>query len=195
MTFDRINRRTHLYLGIALTPWFLVYALSSVILNHRSVEGRQPEPRWTLLFDREYHLPAITEDSDPWALGEQILTDTGMPGRYRYQFDDDDRLVILRQRFLSTIRFTYDPHTARLRAESRPLRWNEFLTQAHFRAGYSFPYATEILWAITIDLLVAATLTWIVSGIILWIRLGRFRLSGLLTLLAGIVSFLLTVLF
>src|SRR5437868_7036410 len=146
MTFDRINRRTHLYLGIALTPWFLLYAVSSVVLNHGSVKKiGKPEPEWTKIFEQQYSLPPITDDTDQWEVGEKILKDHGMEGRYRVRFDDDENLLVLRQKFLSTTRLTYYPKKSLLVGEEKPLRWNEFLTQAHFRAGYSFPYFAEIL--------------------------------------------------
>ena len=34
MTFPHFNRRLHLYLGLALLPWFLMYGLSSVPFAH-----------------------------------------------------------------------------------------------------------------------------------------------------------------
>jgi hypothetical protein len=175
MTFDKINRRTHLYLAIALTPWFLLYAVSSVVLNHGSIVRRQGAPEWNRLFEREYRLPAITEDSDQWELGEKMLVDLGMLGRYRAYFEDDDKLIVTRQKFWSAIRFTYDPQRGHVLAEQRRLRWNEFLTQAHFRAGYAYPYFADVLWALMIDLLVLSTLIWIASGLYLWIKLHRFR--------------------
>jgi hypothetical protein len=197
MTFDKINRRTHLYLGIALTPWFLLYAVSSVVLNHGAIvraTRKGPAPQWTRLAEKPYHLPPITDDSDPWDLGEKLLIEQGMLGRYRAHFDDDDNLVVLRQRFSSTIRLTYFPKESRLLVEQKPLRWNESLTQAHFRAGFNYPYFVEILWAITIDLLIVSTLVWIASGLYLWIRLRRFRYWGALALAAGMASFLVVVL-
>ncbi len=92
MTFDRVNRRTHLYLGIALAPWFLLYAVSSVVLNHGALvksPRKSGDPEWKKQFERAYRLPPITEDSDPWALGETILKEHGIEGRYPARFDDD----------------------------------------------------------------------------------------------------------
>src|SRR5690242_20277413 len=105
MTFDKVNRRTHLYLGLFLTPWFLLYAASSVILNHGGwFQTTGAGPEWTRTFEQSYRLPPITEDSDPWPLAEKILQDRGLAGRYRASFDDDDHLVVQRTRFLSTTR-------------------------------------------------------------------------------------------
>src|SRR5689334_5983050 len=111
MTFDKINRRTHLYLGIALTPWFLLYAVSSIVLNHGSVKeiGNPAPPKWTRQFEHEYRLPPFTEDTDEWEVAEKVLKDHEMEGRYRTHFDDEENLVILRQRFSSQVRLTYYP--------------------------------------------------------------------------------------
>lgn len=194
MTFDKINRRTHLYMGIALAPWFLLYAASSVVLNHGSwVKRTSKDAGWQTLFERDYQMAPFTEDSDPWELGEKLLIEVGMKGRYRAWFEDDNSLVVSRRKFISTIDLTYDPVKKRLEAKERKLPWYEAMNQAHFRAGYAFPYFADILWAAMIDLLVLATLLWIASGIYLWVRLGRFRFWGWAAILAGAASFVIVV--
>ncbi len=37
MTFNHLNRRTHLYLALALMPWLLIYALSALAIQHRTL--------------------------------------------------------------------------------------------------------------------------------------------------------------
>ncbi len=34
ITFDKINRRAHLYLGLFLMPWLLMYGVSSFMVIH-----------------------------------------------------------------------------------------------------------------------------------------------------------------
>jgi hypothetical protein len=196
MTFDKINRRAHLYLGMVLVPWFLLYALSGAILNHGDRFKAKPngKPEFTLRWVRPYHLPPVTDDSDVYALADKVLADTDLTGRYRASFDDDGNLVIRREKLWSLIRITYFPKEGRLRAEDQTFHLDRFLTSAHFRAGYSYPYAIEWLWAILIDVLVLSTLIWIASGVYMWIRLRRFRVSGALCLIAGLAAFLVTVL-
>ncbi|MEO8425771.1 MAG: hypothetical protein ABI651_01535 [Verrucomicrobiota bacterium] len=36
ITFDRINRRTHLYLGLILIPWVMMYGISSFVISHHA---------------------------------------------------------------------------------------------------------------------------------------------------------------
>jgi hypothetical protein len=34
MSLTLLLRRLHLYLGLSLSPWFLIYGVSSVVFNH-----------------------------------------------------------------------------------------------------------------------------------------------------------------
>ncbi len=66
MTFNVINRRTHLYLGLALIPWVLVYGLSSLMINHSPFFNKlfdDGTPPWNTKFEQEYHRP-VPEDAD-----------------------------------------------------------------------------------------------------------------------------------
>jgi len=56
-SFDQINRRTHLYLGLFLTPWLLMYGVSSVLISHHSWFRSAQPPAWQPVFEREYHRP------------------------------------------------------------------------------------------------------------------------------------------
>lgn len=197
MTFDKLNRRTHLYVGILLTPWFLLYAASSILLNHGELfQGSQKDnvPEWTKRFEHEYHLPPITEDSSERELAEKVLRDHGLEGRYRASFDDEGNLVVQRNKFLGTIRLTYYPEKGRIVAEDKRFRWEQSLTAAHFRAGFVYPYFVELLWSVFVDLVAVATLIWIGSGLYIWLHLRRLRFWGWMSLAGGMVSFLLVVL-
>ncbi|MCX6622864.1 MAG: hypothetical protein NTY38_17725 [Acidobacteria bacterium] len=191
ITFNKLNRRIHLYLGLVLTPWFLIYAGSSVILSHRAwfetPDDKRPE--WTKRFEHAYRLPPITDDSDEYALAEKMLHDHGLTGRYRSYFDDDNNLVVSRTRLISTIRLTYFPAQSRILAEDKRISFRDSLTAAHFRAGFAYPYWTEIAWAVVIDLVVAGTLLWIATGLYLWFKLKQLRFWGWVSIGAGCASF------
>ena len=195
MTFDKLNRRTHLYLGMVLTPWFLLYALSGFILNHGSwFQRANNEPEWKKTFEHPYRLPPVTDETDDSALAEKILRDNGLLGRYRIDIEDDGRVVVDRAKLLSTIRLTYYPNEGRIVGEEQRLPFDRFLTAAHFRAGFEYPYLLEQLWGAIVDLLIVATLIWIASGLYLWWNLGRFRFWGFVSLAGGIATFALLVL-
>jgi len=35
--FSTVVRRTHMYLGLFLFPWVLMYSVSTLVMNHRAV--------------------------------------------------------------------------------------------------------------------------------------------------------------
>ena len=37
MSISKVVRRTHMYLALFLFPWVLMYALSTLVMNHRAV--------------------------------------------------------------------------------------------------------------------------------------------------------------
>jgi hypothetical protein len=55
MTFNHLNRRTHLFLALALLPWVLIYGISSLIIHHR--DWFNPEMPYTATF---------SEDTERW---------------------------------------------------------------------------------------------------------------------------------
>ncbi|HCC59190.1 MAG TPA: hypothetical protein DEQ47_18405 [Solibacterales bacterium] len=195
MTFDKLNRRTHLYLGLVLAPWFLLYAASGFILNHAQwFQHPGNAAKWTRTFDRPYRLPASSDSDDEDALAEKVLRDQGLSGRYRADFDEDGNLTILRAKLSGNIRLTYYPREGRIVREDQQPHLDQLLTAAHFRAGFEYPFFLEILWGTMIDLLIVSSLLWIATGIYLWWKLKRFRLWGGVALAGGVVSFLLLVL-
>ena len=56
ITFDKINRRAHLYLGLFLMPWLLMYGVSSFMVIHN---GWFPSdrPASEVLFEKAYSRP------------------------------------------------------------------------------------------------------------------------------------------
>ncbi|HEY1214816.1 MAG TPA: PepSY domain-containing protein [Bryobacteraceae bacterium] len=192
MTFDKLNRRTHLYSGLVLIPWFLLYAISGFVFNHPSTfaSSDQGEAKWSTCYERPYHLPAVTEQNED-ALAQQLLKDQGLTGRYWTDFDDQDNFVVYRARFLKTVRFTYYAGQSRIRMEEQPLGIARFLTSAHVRSGFDYPDFLELLWGAIVDIVAVAIIVWIVSGIYIWWKLKRFRFWGWSAIAAGFATFIL----
>lgn len=50
IAWSKLIRRTHMYLALSLTPWMVVYALSSFIFNHHALfSGGKPSATFLLL--------------------------------------------------------------------------------------------------------------------------------------------------
>jgi hypothetical protein len=196
MTFDRLNRRTHLYLGVLLMPWFLLYCLSALLLSHGELfEVKQDgAPEWTRRFDQAYRLPPEVAGSPTSVIARRVLHDHGLDGRFRASLDRDGNLVIFRNKLASTIRLTYYPAKGRILAEDKRFHWQEALRASHFRSGFQQPYGIESLWAVFLDLLAIANLLWIVSGLYIWLKLKRLRFWGWVSLAGGMASFVALVL-
>jgi hypothetical protein len=195
MTFDKINRRTHLYFGLLLSPWFLLYAVSGFVFNHpsRFTRSDPATARWDFRGERPYRLPAVTEDNED-SRARQLLRDLGLTGRYWTDTDEQGDFVVYRSRFRKTVRFTYDAKQFRLRIEEQPLGTAPFLTSAHVRSGFDDPGTLDLLWAGLVDLVAVSILLWIASGLYIWWKLKRFRFWGWSALVAGLVTFILLVL-
>src|SRR5262250_422565 len=75
--FDRINRRTHLYLGLFLMPWLLMYGVSSFIVIHQTWFRRDKEPVWEPLFQQAYARP-VSDQGDLRATAQEILKECNL---------------------------------------------------------------------------------------------------------------------
>jgi hypothetical protein len=82
-SFDKINRRTHLYLGLFLMPWLLMYGVSSFIIIHQSWFRTNKEPAWQPLFERKYDRPVVAQsESDLRTTAREILKDCDLEGAF-----------------------------------------------------------------------------------------------------------------
>ena len=82
MTFPHVNRRVHLYLGLALLPWFFMYGASSVPFAHNQYfenrDAAQGLPLWTIRASHSVDAP-ITGDPRPALL----RCEPAAPGRHQ----------------------------------------------------------------------------------------------------------------
>lgn len=195
-TLDRWMRKLHLWTGLFLVPWMAIYATSALLLNHRGLAewfggGR---PQWqtiqTVRFTPPAHFPAAREQQ-----AREILKAVGLSGAHRIQGPQrGDRLVIVRIHGAGPYRVTWQRAAQRIRVErQQPFSAVRLIHFLHFRAGFQQRWPAFITWAVVVDLVVLSIVLWIVSGIYLWSRMRRVRLSGGLCLAAGCGLFLLLV--
>lgn len=194
ITFDRLNRRAHLYLGLFLLPWFLMYGASSLLVSHPKwfrPEGHA-QPPWETLFEREYQHP-VDDRKDLREVAGEILKDLGMEGAYWVQRPKPGELSINRFGFWGSTRLTYLIQDRKLRAERQRIPWHQTLLRLHFRGGFLQTTFWDDLWAVIVDLVCLGILLWIAGGLFMWWRLAQTRVWGAVAVGAGIVSFLLLV--
>ena len=77
MTYSHLNRRVHLYLGLALLPWFLMYGVSSVVFAHTSFFERRDAagglPLWTLRLERSLDVDVPDDPGQLRHMGKTLL--------------------------------------------------------------------------------------------------------------------------
>lgn len=197
MTFAHLNRRTHLYLGLALLPWFFMYGVSSIPFAHSQYfearDAAKKLPLWTMRMDRIVDLPVPAGD-DPLmrAFGARALQEAGVEGTsFGVYRQSPNQINVYAYSFLKSTQLKYFIDTRRLTVEDRRFRWDHFLTGMHARGGFEDDRLSVRSWSVIVDLVCIAMVLWIASGIYMWWGLPGHRRWGWLAIGAGTITFLL----
>jgi hypothetical protein len=190
--FSRVVRRTHMYAGLFLSPWMLMYGLSTVAMNHRASFQRWyggSLTEWVQESEQSFG-GRFSEGVPARAMAEQILRDLGLEGRFTANARKaEGTLVITRAGAIRPRRITYWPGSGRLVVERQAFRAEPFLEGLHRRRGYDSGYAADGLWAVSVDLSIAAIVFWAVSGVWVWWEVRAARRAGLVLGLIGLALF------
>jgi hypothetical protein len=110
-TFSRLLRRVHMFSGLFLAPWMVMYALSTLVMAHREFVGSfYASKRPALVTERELDysrsFPANTSREQ---IAEAILRDLGVSGTHRVSGGKDGNLLVIhRLHALTTRQITFD---------------------------------------------------------------------------------------
>ena len=181
--FSWLLRRTHMYLALFFFPWMLMYALSTVAMNHRARFAGPPAA-----FEKERELVydgVFPEEATPRIMAQRILVSIGLDGAHTVTRRGDGTLVVERRDLVTPRRITYAPGDGRLVIERMPLRTSAWLERFHRRRGYETGYALDTVWAVSVDLVIIAMVLWPLSGLWMWWEMRATRNTGLLALLGG----------
>ena len=154
---DRFMRSLHLYTGLFLVPWMLVYAASAFFLNHGSAlrEWFDLEPATQEVVREVEFTPG---DSFPEDLDEQaadILSHVDLEGAHRVLLaqSNDLQLKIVRMCARGNYVITWNrPDKSIVVRQQRPFSYVRLINALHFKGGYGQPYAAHVLWAVVVDL-------------------------------------------
>jgi hypothetical protein len=190
--FSKIIRRSHMYLALFLTPWVLMYALSTLAMNHRGFfkkfYGTGPAP-FKVERDQTY-ARHFSPDATPAAIAEQILKDLHLEGTYTVRGPAQaGRLTVFRQDPISPRRITFTPADGKLLVEKEVFRTPALLERLHRRRGFQHKYIPQDAWAFSVDLFIAALFFWAASGLWMWWELSETRRWGALATASGIALF------
>lgn len=197
MNFSLLNRRVHLFLGLFLTPWILMYAVSTIVMHHRELftgEHQRIDPGYKLITEEAYE-PEIPADVSREDAANIILKDLGFEGAHSIRGEiDGGAFTILRNRPIGTHRITYDATSGLLRVERQEFAMVYALEMLHRRRGYQQDFIANDLWALAVDAFIVATVLWMVTGVWMWWQLARTRKIGAICLVSGCALFLLLLL-
>ena len=191
MGVSLVIRRIHLYLALFLTPWMLMYALSTVVMNHRSwfedyYGGHTVQ--WED-FSEEQFAVDFGDDPSRQEVADRILSHLGIEGAHNIRGRLDRRITITRDNPWDTRRITFTRADSLLKVERRVSRLSVILESLHRRRGYQHAIFTEDLWAFSVDLVIVAMMFWAGSGIWMWWEMGVTRRLGAIALGTGLVLY------
>lgn len=182
---SRLIRRTHLYLALFLAPWMMGYALSTIVMGHRWTDPQVFVREREVTYDAAF--PAGTSPRDQ---ARQILSDLNLTGAFGVQGPNaQGQLTINRQQLVTPRRLVYSPADHRVTIDRATFQSTTFLNRFHHRRGYDQPFAADRAMAASIDLVVAAMVFWVLSGIWMWWEMRATRVWGALATVGGMALF------
>ena len=186
-----VTRRTHMYLALFLTPWILVYALSTFVMNHRATF--RPEGGESAVWETERDLiynGSLPSDATPAMAAEQILMGLDLRGSYAVRRSKQTGVYrIDRNDAITPRRITFDPSDGRLVVKRLAFSTPLFLEQMHRRRGYRSGFPADNAWAFIVDLVIVALVFWVASGVWMWWSLRAARKWGAVCAFAGAALF------
>ena len=194
MTYSHLNRRVHLYLGLALLPWFLMYGVSSVVFSHGSFFERRDAagglPLWTLRLERSLDVAVPDDPGQLRQIGETLINVAGIHGMsYGVYRESPTQINVYAYSFWQSTQVKYFTDRRALTVEDRRFRWDEFLTGMHARGEFEQEGILPTSWAVVVDLVQFGILVWIASGLWMWWELRGHRRWGVAAILGGTLSF------
>ena len=168
-----------------------MYGLITMAMNHsqslRILYGGEP-PSFVPDCEEPYSRD-FGDETDKRKVAQQILRDLDLGGRFRVNGNLDRRLAIIRLDPMSPTRVLYFPAEQRIEVAVQQLRKPNMLARLHMRQGFRTEYVADDGWAITVDLVIAAMLFWVGSGLWLWWELKVTRRFGAWAMLSGVALF------
>jgi hypothetical protein len=188
----RFQHTLHLYGGLFISPFVLVFAISAILLNHTWKPGGElPESSV-----RRQENIEIRTDLESLPLARQIMEQVGISGEIEFFRHEprQKRLVIPVMRPGQRTRITVDVESRTAQIEQRHTGFWDALLYLHkspgpHLAGFRGNWFATRIWAWLADATACLLLLISASGVYLWALLKTERRTGLIVLGAGAMSF------
>ncbi|MFH1718126.1 MAG: PepSY-associated TM helix domain-containing protein [Planctomycetota bacterium] len=191
---DRVLRWIHLYTGLFLLPWMIVYGMSAFCLNHNQWLIKQlnvTPPHWETVRQVDF-VPDDMFPHEPAQQARAILEMLDLDGAHNIVGEPNrNQMVINRVCGTGNYRITWQPPRSQIIVEKqKSFSFYRLMHFLHFRGGYIQPYFVNIAWAVIVDCVAVSMWLWVFSGVYLWWRRSRKLLLGWASLIVGLLSFL-----
>lgn len=188
-----VIRRTHMYLALFLVPWVLVYAISTIVMNHHMARGNLDGQ---VVMDRDYKVDYAPDEERNMVAG-RVLADLDMDGKHGVWGSlEDGAIGIHRQKAVKNVYVKLDLEKDKLVIEEEPITFVGFLNNMHRRRGYQEEHFQDDAWSFSVDLFIIAMIFWGASGLWMWWELKVTRRWGAIAMASGFglfALFLLTI--
>ncbi len=190
MSLPLFTRRLHLYLGLICLPWFLMYGITSIAFNHPTCFGKA-DPHWVEIGEWPCTLEVALDKEFPRELGPPLLEIAGIKSEAYgvYRWGKDPIVYVGFPSLWHPQRLAYHVEEKRLTLEKDSVALPKLLTALHGTGGFESKSPARTAWAVIVDLVCLAFLSWVVTGLYLWWRFSRLRAWGAVALAAGLLSF------
>src|SRR5688572_15708103 len=118
---SKLVRRSHMYLALFLSPWLIMYAASTFVMNHRA--WFHPVPASPPPFEKESEQTfrgQLPENAAPREIAIALLRDLDLEGAHSVNASPDkQRITIVRQEAASARRLIFTPTDNRVIIEKQ----------------------------------------------------------------------------
>lgn len=187
-------RRTHLYVGLWGALMGLLFGITGILLNHRSVL-KIPVEKTVARTVQVRPMPAAL--ASPESLAEWLRTDLGYapvqvvqvrrhPAQEVRWGERDvrqpERWTVMLQHPRRAVNAEYFVGNALVRLDHVDATSVGWLTRLHMSVGAS------AAWVLLADTIAGALILLCITGLLLWSRLNRMRLAACLTAMGAVVA-------
>jgi len=136
-------RNIHLFLGMFMTPWVMMYAASTIVVQHRDLftgHERRVEPEFETVREVIY-LAEVAKGEDANAIASRILEYLSLEGRHRVRGSLEAGIFeVRRDRPIGSYCIAWGRESAILKVERQEFGLSFFLEALHRRSGFVQPY-------------------------------------------------------
>jgi len=195
--YYRIIKDLHYYIGLFISPFIIIFALSALVVNHHFTKWQDDWQEWYFSVndtaDKTVGFTIPTSDKSEIDYAKAILTQIGISGEIAGIFRDSIQMYIPVTKPGQRVSVSADLITGIASIHAENTRFWKKLVWLHKMPG---PHNANIrgnwiytkIWASSVDFFVVFLLFSSITGITLWYYFKNERIIGLMALIIGFFS-------